>query len=48
MHKKMGESDRPRNFIGVDEIDPAIEKFKAAGGVEVVGKQEVPARAGAS
>ena len=42
MYKKMGESDRPRNFIGVDKIDEAIEKFKAAGGSEIVGKQEVP------
>jgi uncharacterized protein len=42
MYKKMGENDRPRNFIGVDKIDPAIEKFKAAGGAEIVGKQEVP------
>ena len=42
MYKKMGDSDRPRNFINVDKIDPAIEKFKAAGGTEVVGKMEVP------
>lgn len=42
MYKKMGDSDRPRNFISVDRIDPAIEKFKAAGGAEIVGKQEVP------
>jgi len=42
MYKKMGESDRPRNFIAVDKIDEAIGKFKAAGGSEIVGKQEVP------
>ena len=42
MYKRMGDSDRPRNFIGVDKIDLAIEVFKKAGGVEVVGKQEVP------
>lgn len=42
MYKKMGENDRPRNFINVDNIDQAMEKFKMAGGTEVVGKQEVP------
>jgi len=42
MYRKMGEDDRPRNFIGVDKIDEAIERFKAAGGSEIVGKQEVP------
>jgi predicted enzyme related to lactoylglutathione lyase len=42
MYKKMSESDRPRNFIAVDKIDEAIRKFKAAGGSEIVGKQEVP------
>jgi len=42
MYKKMDEHDRPRNFVAVDEIDQAIERFKAAGGSQVVEKQEVP------
>ena len=42
MYNKTGEHDKPRNFIAVDKIDPAIEKFKMAGGTGVVGKQEVP------
>ena len=42
MYKKTDEHDRPRNFIAVDKIDQAIEKFKSAGGTEVVEKQEVP------
>jgi hypothetical protein len=36
------QDDRPRNFIGVEEIDAAIQEFKGAGGMEVMGKQEVP------
>lgn len=42
MYKKMDDNDLPRNFIGVDSIDEAIEKFRKAGGSEVVGKQEIP------
>jgi predicted enzyme related to lactoylglutathione lyase len=42
MYKKDRDEDRPRNFIGVDEIDSAIEVFKSAGGKEVMSKQEVP------
>ncbi len=42
MYRKMGPDDRPRNFVLVDSIDPAIQTFKAAGGSEVVGKMEVP------
>ena len=42
MYKKTGENDLPRNFISVDDIDAGIEKFKKAGGSEVVGKQEIP------
>lgn len=42
MYLKAGPDDRPRNFVLVDEIDPAIETFKAAGGTEVVGKMQVP------
>jgi uncharacterized protein len=42
MYKKAMEKETPRNYIGVDKIDRAIETFKASGGAEVVGKQEVP------
>jgi predicted enzyme related to lactoylglutathione lyase len=42
MFRKTGPDDRPRNFVNVDEIDSAIQTFKAAGGTEVVGKMEVP------
>lgn len=41
MYKKQ-QGEAPRNYIGVDKIDAAIEKFKGAGGKEVVGKMEVP------
>jgi uncharacterized protein len=42
LYKKMNPEDRPRNFVGVEEIDEAIERFKAAGGSQVVEKMEVP------
>jgi uncharacterized protein len=42
MYKRMGPDDRPRNFIGVDAIDEAIARFKAAGGSQIVEKMEVP------
>lgn len=42
MYKKMDDDDFPRNFIRVDNIDAGIEKFKNAGGSEVIGKQEIP------
>jgi predicted enzyme related to lactoylglutathione lyase len=42
MYKKSGPNDAARNFIGVEEIDSAIETFKQAGGAEIMGKQEVP------
>lgn len=42
MYKKSGPEERPRNYILVDRIDDAIEKFKSAGGTEVVGKMQVP------
>lgn len=41
MYKKMGETDWPRNYVGVDDIDSAIETFMKAGGHQAVGKQEV-------
>ncbi len=42
MYPRMSPDERPRNYVAVDKIDPAIETFKAAGGTEVVGKMEVP------
>jgi uncharacterized protein len=42
MYKKERADDRPRNFIGVANIDAAIQEFRGAGGMEVMGKQEVP------
>jgi uncharacterized protein len=42
MYRRMGASDTPRNYVGVEKIGPAIQQFKAAGGKEVVGKMEVP------
>ncbi len=42
MYKKETPDDRPRNFIGVANIDAAIQEFRGAGGMEVMGKQEVP------
>ena len=42
MYRKMAAEDRPRNFVLVDRIDPAIQTFKEAGGTEVTGKMEVP------
>src|SRR2546430_777968 len=41
MYKKEKPEDRPRNFIGVANIDAAIQEVKGAGGMEVMGKQEV-------
>jgi len=42
MYPRSGPEDRPRNFVAVDRIDPAIRKFTAAGGTQLVGKMEVP------
>ena len=42
MYRKTSPEERPRNFVLVGSIDPAIARFKAAGGTEVVGKMEVP------
>jgi len=42
MYPKQGDTDRPRFYIGVDNIDSHTEMFKQAGGVVVVEKQEVP------
>lgn len=42
MYAKTGPQDVPKNYVGVEDIDKAIEAFKVAGGSEVVGKMEVP------
>ena len=42
MFRKESPDQRPRNFIAVDRIDPAIRTFRAAGGTQIVGKMEVP------
>ncbi len=42
MYRKLDPEERPRNYVAVEKIDPAIEAFKAAGGAEIVGKTEVP------
>ncbi len=44
MYRRHSEEDRPRNFIGVDDLDARILTFAAAGGREVVQKTEVPGR----
>ncbi len=41
MYKRERQEDKPRNFIGVANIDAAVQEFKGAGGMEVMGKQEV-------
>jgi uncharacterized protein len=42
MYPREGPDDRPRNFIGVDDIDAAITSFTTAGGRQVVQKMEIP------
>ncbi len=42
LYRRMGPTDRPRNFVMVDAIDAAIRAFTDAGGTEAVGKMEVP------
>jgi uncharacterized protein len=42
MYRKMSPDERPRNFVAVEAIDPAIRAFLDAGGTQVVGKMEVP------
>jgi uncharacterized protein len=42
MYLRMGPDDRPRNYVGVDDIDEAIGTFTGAGGTQVVEKMEVP------
>jgi predicted enzyme related to lactoylglutathione lyase len=42
MYRKMAPTESPRNYVNVDNLDAAIETFKAAGGSEIIGKMEVP------
>jgi uncharacterized protein len=42
MYKKTGPQDGPKNYIGVEDIDEAIETFEKAGGRMLVEKMEVP------
>ncbi len=44
IYRRQGDDDRPRNFIGVDDLDARIVAFTSAGGREVVRKTEVPGR----
>jgi uncharacterized protein len=43
MYPKQGnETDKPRFYIGVDDIDSHARQFRDAGGVVLVEKQQVP------
>ena len=42
MYKKMEESEKPRFYVEVEDIDGHTEKFKSAGGMVLVEKQEIP------
>lgn len=42
MYVKQAETERPRFYVMVDDIDAHTEKLKAAGGVVIVEKQEIP------
>ncbi len=43
MYPKQGnESDKPRFYIGVEDIDQHTELFKNAGGAVLVEKQQIP------
>jgi uncharacterized protein len=42
MYERSGPKDRPRNYVGVRQINVAIRQFLAAGGKPVVPKTEVP------
>lgn len=42
IYQKMDSKDSIRNYIGEDNIDGAIEKFKKAGGTGVHEKAEIP------
>ena len=42
MYRKMAESERPRFYVQVDDVDGHAERLKLAGGLVVVEKQEIP------
>ncbi len=42
MYPRMHETDAPRNYIGVENIDETIDVFTRSGGRQVVQKVEVP------
>jgi uncharacterized protein len=42
MYEKAGPRDRPRNYVGVRQINAAIRQFLAAGGKEIHPKSEIP------
>ena len=42
MYRKQEETDKPRFFVYVEDIDSHTEKLKQAGGTVIYGKQELP------
>jgi uncharacterized protein len=42
MYPKQGEMDKPRFYIGIEDIDSHTQRFRDAGGTVLVEKQEVP------
>jgi uncharacterized protein len=42
IYPKQGETDKPRFYIGVEDIDTHTSRFRDAGGTVLVEKQEVP------
>jgi uncharacterized protein len=42
MYAKQGETDKPRFYVGVEDIDAHTEKLKQAGGTVIFEKQEIP------
>jgi predicted enzyme related to lactoylglutathione lyase len=42
MYPKQGGHEHPRFYVGVDDIDLHTERFRQAGGVIIVEKQEIP------
>jgi predicted enzyme related to lactoylglutathione lyase len=42
MYKKVGENDKPRFYVNVDDIDEHTNRFRQAGGTALVEKQTIP------
>lgn len=42
MYIKQGENERPRFYVTVENIDDHTNRFKQAGGIVMVEKQEIP------